>query len=146
MSFRIRGQEVNLRFVIDGVVMTGTWVKVPDFTLTPRDDLVEEDYVGEVVSDLDYQHHGFDISGTMHVQDSTTLEFLMDIVAREKAHQRPPDISVQVFFAFREVGEPSKNLVLRNVLLKVDLGFGGRKEYVATRFEGKAKHASLMAA
>lgn len=145
MSLRQRGQEITTRVIVDGVEQPGSFFKVTEFTTTPRTDLIEEEYLGELQSDLDIQHHGFDFSFTVHVQDQTVLNFLTTIVAREQAALPHPTISIVVTHVYREPGAVNQTEVYHDVFLKVsENGFSGRKEYVMASFEGKARRRSQL--
>lgn len=145
MSARIRGQEVSARFSVDGQPQTGSWHKLTDFTVTPRAEIMETDFIGEDRSDLDFHHHGFDISFSVQNQDAKTLEFLSTLVDRQDQRSPHPNIVMTVIYSFREPGVRDKAEVYQDLFLKVDeFGFGGRKEYVTTRFSGKAKDRSLI--
>jgi|SRR5688572_22648907 len=150
MSQRMRGQEATLRIAVDGVIQEGSMFKVTDFTVTPRQDIVEDDYVGEDETDLDFQHHGYDLGWTVHVLDATTLDLLTNIVERELAHQKHPEIVITVIYAFREgaaVGGGRIVVYHTNMVLKQgDEGFGGRKERIAVKFEAKCKKRDVLEA
>ncbi len=144
MSQRIRGQEATIQVVVDSDVKSGTFSKVTDFNLTPRTDIVETEFLGEVEADLDIQHHGFDFDFSLQEQDSKTHDLLMDIVAREQARTRHPAVNIVVTFAYR-VGEPAQTIVLENCFMKMDsLTIGGRKEYITNKFSGKCKTISKV--
>ena len=147
MSQRIRGQEATIRINVDGEIQEGTFFKVPDFTVTPRQDLVETPFLGETEDDIDFQHHGYDFSFSVQNQDEKALEFLSTIVDREAAHEQHPKITLVVIYAFRAGLGKDKAEVYRDVFLKIgEQGFSGRKEYVTTSFEGKCKKRSLLSA
>lgn len=147
MSQRIRGAEVTIRISVDSELQEGSFFKVTEFTSTPRTDLVEEDFLGELESDLDIQHHGWDFSFTVQNQDETPLEFLSTIIDREQNQERHPDITMTVIYAYREPDASNRVEVYHDVFLKVtEQGFSGRKEYVTTGFEGKCKRRSLLSA
>jgi len=147
MSQRIRGQEITLRFSVDGQTLAGSFVKVSEFTITPRTDLNEEGFLGELEDDIDPQHHGFDFAFTIHNLDELALNFLSTIVAREQNQQAHPDITMTVFYAYRGGLGNDQVEVYHDVFLKVnEMGFGGRKEYVTTSFEGKCKKRSQLQA
>lgn len=147
MSLRIRGQEVTIRVAVDGEVQDGSFIKITDFTVTPRTDLNEESFLGELEDDLDIQHHGFDFGWTVQKEDEKALEFLSTVIDREQNQQVHPDITITVIYAFRKPGASNRAEVYHEVFLKVNEGgFGGRKEYVTTGFEGKCKKRSLLAA
>jgi len=147
MSLRIRGQEVTMRVAVDGQIQEGSFFKASEFTLTERGDLLEEDFLGEVESDLDYQHHGYDLAFTVQIQDRKVIDFLQTITAREAAHTAHPNITITVIYAFRERGETAAIHVLQEVFLRpTEISFGGRKEYVSAPFEGKCKKVLVMSA
>jgi hypothetical protein len=148
MSQRIRGQEISIRVAVDGRVQRGSFFKVTEFAVTPRTDLMEEGFLGELEDDLDIQHHGFDLSFTIQNQDQAALNYLSQIVALEQGHEQHPDIDITVFYAYRgEQGAEDQIEVYHDVFLKVnETSFGGRKEYVTTSFEGKCRRRSLLAA
>src|SRR4051794_12919065 len=102
MSQRMRGQEATIRVAVDGVIQAGSMFKVKDFTTTPRQDINETDYTGEDETDLDFQHHGFDLSWSVDMLDDTTQKLLSTLVQRELDHQKHPEITVTVIYTFRE--------------------------------------------
>lgn len=145
MSLRIRGQEATLRIAIDGVIQEGSMFKVTDFTTTPRQDLQEADYIGEDESDLDVQHHGYDFSFSVDMQDAVTIDLLDDIAARNQAHTAPQDITITVIYTMREPGATGRIVVYHDAVLKVDEeGAAGRKERIKTKFTCKAKRRSTL--
>jgi hypothetical protein len=140
MSQRIRGQEATIQVIVDGDVKRGTFAKVTSFNLTPRTDIVETPFLGEVEDDLDIQHHGYDFDFEVHQMDSKAYDLLQTIVGRERDRLEHPNINIVVTMAFRSVSEPSKTFVMEECFVKMDsLGFGGRKEYIAAKFSGKCK-------
>ena len=147
MSRRIRGQEVDIRVTVDGVLQEGTFTKIQDFTETPRTDITEEDFLGEPQTDLDIQHHGFDISFGGQVEDQRAIDFFSDVVSREEQQLPHPDITITVIYAFREGDSENRVKVYQEVFLKIaEDAFSGRKEYATTTFEGKCKKRPVLAA
>lgn len=145
MTLRQRGQEITVRIAVDGVVQPGSFFKVTEWTTTPRTDIMEESFLGELEDDLDIQHHGFDFSFTVQIQDQAVLEFLSTIIDREQRAVRHPDISITVIHVFRERDARNQTEVFHDVFLKVnEFGFSGRKEYTTASFEGKAKRRTLL--
>lgn len=143
MSQRIRGQEASLQVIIDGELQVGSFTKVTNFNLTPRTDLVETPFLGEVEDDLDIQHHGYDFDFEIHYQDSKAFALLQKIVAREQDSLAHPNVNLVVTLTYRSLLEPSLTFVLEKAFVKMDnLSFGGRKEYVNSKFTGKCKSLS----
>lgn len=145
MSQKMRGQEVTLRIALDGVLQDGSMFKVTDFTATPRTDLVEDDYLGEQETDIDIQHHGWDLAFTVDYQDATAMEVCEAILQAEQNQGQHPNITITAIYTFREPGARSKIEVYRNVYLKqAEQSAGGRKEKVKGKFEGKCKKRVLL--
>ena len=140
MSQRIRGQEATVQVIVDGDVKKGTFTKVTNFNLTPRTDIQETPFLGEIEDDLDIQHHGYDFDFELHQQDSKAYDLMQTIVVREQDRLAHPNVNIVVTLAFRSLSEPSKTFVLEQAFMKMDsMGFGGRKEYVTAKFSGKCK-------
>ncbi len=147
MAKRIRGQEVTIRIAVDGETLTGSFFKCTDFSTTVRSDITETEFLGELESDLDFQHHGFDFGFSIHEEDAQALDYLNTIIEREQAALQHPDITVTVIHQYRDPSVRTKVEVFHDCYLKVnESGFGGRKEFITTSFEGKAKRRSLMTA
>lgn len=148
MSERLRGLEVLVRFSVEGVLQSGTFVKITDFTITPRDELPEADYLGEDESDIDYRHDGFDFSGTVHVLDASTHAYLSTLVFNHENKLAPPNVTMTVIYGFRSgSGATPVSETYRQCRMKLDeTGFSGRKEYVASKISGKCKKYSVASA
>ena len=143
MSQGIRGKECTVQVVIDGDLKGGTFAKVAEFNLTPRQEISETDFLGEVESDLDINHKGYDFSFTTQAQDNKALKLLLDIVARERARVAHPSINVVVTFEYRSATEPAEVIVLENCFLKHDsTSIGGGSDYVTHAWSGKCKTIS----
>ena len=147
MSQRQRGQEVTTRFTVDDVPLTGSFIKLTEFTVTPRQEIVEEEFLGELESDLDFRHDGWDLAGNMHVQDSTVLSFMDTIVTREQNQEAHPDIAITVIHRFRANLDQPRIAVYHDVFMMFDeYGFSGRKEYTVASFTAKAKRRTVLRA
>jgi hypothetical protein len=158
MSSRIRGQEATVRIKVAdefaaafGIFgqLAGSFFKVREFTLTPRTDLVEQEYLGEDFDDLDVQHHGFDFSFTIDELDNAAINFLSLIVFKESAKLPPPVISVAVTYIYRETAIVAPTLphteeLIGCVMKQADRTIGGRKEYIQNSYEGKAKLRQVL--
>lgn len=146
MSLRQRGQEATIRLSVDGEIQEGSFFNVTDLEITPRTDLNEEDYIGELESDIDIQHHGFDGSFSVHDEDESVLNFLSLIINREQTRGRHPDITLTVIWAYRESGAADQAEVYHDVFMKVaSRSVASRKEYVTSSFELKCKKRSQIA-
>ena len=145
MSQRIRGAEASLNLIVDGDLKGGSFAKVKSFNLTPRTDVVETSYLGEVEDDLDVQHHGYDFDFEIDQLDAKAYDLLQVIVAREKLRLPHPAINLVATLRFRSLLEPSKVFVLESCFIKLDaFSFAGRKEYIGAKFSGKCKNVTTL--
>lgn len=141
---RIRGQEVTIRVTVDGRPQAGTWAKVKDFTVTPRTELVEEEYLGEQHTDLDKQHNGFDLAFSVDMQDRALIDFLSEEISGEENQDALRSVTINVLYAFRDGTDPVGETYFDAVLKVADQSFGGRQEYVSYSVEGKAKRRAVL--
>jgi hypothetical protein len=145
MSSKLRGSDITVMIAIDGKLAGGSMLKVTDGTVNHRTDLVEDDYLGETETDLDIQHHGFDLSVSIHEEDDEALVIAQDIIQREIDHGRPPDVTISFVYVYREPNKRSRMMTYHECVMKQDEeGFGGRKERVKAKFSAKCKRRSLM--
>jgi hypothetical protein len=94
MSQRNRGSEVTAQVIIDGDLKGGSWAKVLEWSINPRQEISETGFQGELEDDLDFSHHGFDFDMSFQEIDSKLRDVLIDFVAREKARSRYPDVQI----------------------------------------------------
>ena len=148
MSQRIRGQEITLRVAVDGQTQRGSFFKVTEVSITPRTDLNEEDFLGELESDIDIQHHGYDMEFTVQHQDQAVLDYLSTIVQLEQQALQHPKITITVTYTYRgEAGANDQVEVYYDVFLKPnEVSMSGRKEYVTSSFMAKCKKRSQIPA
>lgn len=145
MSLKLRGEEVLVRISSDDTRLTGSLLKVKSFVATPRTDLTEQEYLGELESDLDIQHHGWDLKLMFDTTDDAAMKYTESVIQAEEDHTAHPNNTITVIYTFREPGTRGKIAVFHGVFLKQDEeNVGGRKEIVTGSFSGKAKRRELM--
>ena len=141
---RIRGQEVTIRITVDGRPQEGTWLKVKDFTVTNRTDIIEENYIGELQTDLDEMHHGFDLSFSVDMQDAEIVKFLRDSVSRQESQDGLPTVTINVLYSFRDGSNPIGETYFDTIMVVSEQSFGGRTEYVSYSIDAKAKRRAVL--
>lgn len=145
MAIKSRGQNALIRIAVDGVVQTGSMAKVRDFTATPRTTLNEDDYLGETETDIDSQHHGWDISFSADTIDSEFIDYTDDLVTRFQTQQAPPDVTITVILTFADPTQRGRTSVFHSVFLKQDEEtIAGRKEVIKGKFSGKCKRREII--
>ena len=145
MSARIRAQEANIRFSVDGKDQEGTtWLKVTKFTVTPKITNEETDFVGEMEPDGDTLLRGFNFSFESHEGDKRADAFTDSQQAKQDAFLPPPVIMMTVFKQYREPGEGSTTYVYSDISMKVDSNDGDGKAYLTNKYSGFAKRRKAI--
>lgn len=141
----IRGSDTTIRVAVSGQPQRGTFLRPKSFTITPRTDLQEDDYVGEPLTELDIQHHGYDIAMSLDEDDASGITFMQNLEAREEAHQRPQEVTITVMTTYRDGRTRPRVEVFPEVMFKMgSRGHGGRKERVVSEWEGKCKTRQVI--
>ncbi len=138
MSQRTRGSEVTVQVIIDGDLKNGSWAKVLEWSITPKQDISETGFQGELEDDYDFSHHGYGFEMSLQELDKKLRDVLLDFVEREQARAAYPDIQVVLTIKHR-AGE-TETLVLENMKFKFDsLASAAKKDFVATKISGMFK-------
>ncbi len=144
MALRIRGQEATIRIIVDGNERDGSFHKLENFKLTPKDENPTTDFLGEKVSSGDYRHDGYEFAFTTHEEDKKILDLHALQVANEEASLPPPDITIIVITKYRDPANPSVTVSMEECVMKLDdRDAGGRKDYVKNAFSGFAPVARI---
>lgn len=136
MSQRTRGSETTVQVVIDGDLKGGSWAKVLDWTISPKQDVQETGFQGELEDDYDFSHHGYGLDLTLQELDQKLRDVLLDLVAREQARTAYPDVQIVLTIKHR-ANTPAETLVLENVVFKFDsITSGSKKDFLTTKLSG----------
>lgn len=138
----IRGQEAKLTLTIEGIEFK---MQVNSFTLKPREELVEQDFIGEANSKIDALHSGYDFSWEAPVADAAVVRYMKLRQDRNLQGLPPPKGTIAVELVFRERGQRPTSFVLIDAQTMVsELSAGGRKDYAKQSFEGKAPELLII--
>lgn len=143
----IRGQEASIRVTVQdpyasrfGLAGQLPLINVNDWTLSPRSDLVEKDYLGEKTTTLDFQHHGYDFNFTVDETSAVVINLLDLLQWKEENNLPPPVFTVAATLKYRDGLTLPRTEQLIDCRLRVaERGFGGRTDYVVSSIEGKAR-------
>ncbi len=140
MSQRNRGSEITAQVLVDGDLKGGSWTKVLDFELSPKQDVTETGFLGELEDDHDFQHMGYDFSFTCQEIDQKLRDVMLDLVAREQARAAYPAIQIVITIKHRAGQNGQEVMVLENCVMKFDsISWSNKKDYVTTKISGKCK-------
>jgi hypothetical protein len=138
MSQRTRGSEVTVQVLIDGDLKSGSWAKVLDWNLTPKQEVQETGFQGELEDDYDFSHHGYGFDMSLQELDQKLRDVLLDLVAREQARSAYPDI--QIVLTIKHRAGSTETLVWENVVFKFDsLASAAKKDFLQTKISGMFK-------
>lgn len=141
MSQRTRGSETTLQVIIDGDLKTSSWAKVLDWTITPKQEIQETGFQGELEDDYDFSHHGYGIDFSLQELDNSLRTVLLDFVSREEARAAYPDI--QIVITIKHRASATETITCENVKFKFDsLASSAKKDFVQTKISGMFKKLS----
>ncbi len=143
MSLRLKGLECTLRFTgPDGG--EDSLVKIKDFEITAKGEILKEDYTGAVSPEFDSVDDGIELKFTVHHNDPEVLDFFVRV--REKRMRRAD--AAGKFSAVAILRWPSGRT--RKILVPDiefgDLPFkvGGRKTYTESGVSGNASNYKII--
>lgn len=143
MSQRTRGSETTVQVILDGDLKNGSWAKVLDWNITPKQEVSETGFQGELEDDYDFAHHGFGIDLSLQEIDQKLRDVLLTLVSREKARAAYPDIQIVITIKHRAGQNPTETLVCENVVFKFDsISSAAKKDFVNTKLSGMFKELS----
>lgn len=140
MSQRTRGSETTVQVIIDGDLKGGSWAKVLDWNITPKQSVEETGFQGELEDDYDFSHHGYGFDMSLQELDQKLRDVLLDFVSREKARSAYPDIQIVITVKHRAGQNPTETLVLEGVKFKFDsIASASKKDFINSKISGSFK-------
>jgi hypothetical protein len=136
---RIRGQEVNIMFTIDGVPQKHSFTNVMDFNVSQQAEVTKTDHVGKNESTLDFQHSGWDFDFSLQVSDPSLQAFIKKIVGNDASHVAYPVVNMTVAYNYRDPSIPRLVQTYMDAVIKGDESFGSRKDFVTFKMSGSAE-------
>lgn len=143
---RTRGSEVTAQVIIDGDLQGGSWAKVLEWDITPRQTVSETGFQdGQLEDELDFQHMGFDFTMQFQEIDGTLRDVLFTFVNRETLRAAYPEVQIVLTIKARAGQAPPETLIMENVVFKFDSIKGAsKKDFIATNISGKFKILSRL--
>lgn len=145
MAERIRGKEVDIRVAVEGILRTGLFKNCTEWEVTPRDELVETELIGQDETALDYLHNGWDLSWKTHVEDSDSIAFLDEVVDLQRQRVALPLITITFLYRFRDPSIRDRQVVYRKCKVKQDReGVSSRTDYLEVGYSAKTGRRSTL--
>ena len=141
---RIKGQEVEVNLLVDGVPQDSLNA-VRSFTVTPRFELKEEQYLGERSMRFDEMFTGVSFNMELNFADAGVFRFMTAV--KERAQRRTPGTVINLKAT---LNYPSGNGRRTRIVLKdcffgdMATAFGSRGDYGTFSIDGRAQDIELL--
>jgi hypothetical protein len=133
MSQRIKGQEVEVMLIVDGV-MKDTTTAVRNFEVAPKLEIKEEGYLGEKSNRFDEIFNGVRGRFELHVENKDFLDIMMAVIDRAKRRTPGTQINIKATLNFPN-GDRPRVLISDAFFGEMPLNFGSRSDYGALTIE-----------
>jgi len=142
MAQRIKGQEVELLVVVNGVPQTNL-TDIRSFDVTPSFEIKEEEYLGETSKRFDEIFNGVSFSMELHFEDTGILDFMQTI--KDRAQQRLPGTTINVKATLNFPNGQRPRIILKDCYFgDTPIGFGSRGDYGTFKIDGKCTDIQVL--
>ena len=127
MVQRIKGQETEIRIILDGQVVAAlTYIR--NFEVTPKLEKIEEQYLGETTKRYDEIFNGVDFKMDLHFSDADMFNFIESVISR--AQRRVPGTKVNIKAKLNFASGQTPIVMMNDCFFdELPISFGGRSEY-----------------
>jgi hypothetical protein len=139
---RIKGQEVEMLLVVNGVAQTTT-TDVRSLEIAPKLEMLEEGYLGETTDRYDEIYKGIRGTVELHFENADVFAFFQSVV--DRARRRTPGTTINFKAA---LNFPNGN---RPVVMISDcyfgefpINFGSRQDYGSIKMEFQASDYAVL--
>lgn len=142
MAQRIKGQEVQITIVVNGTVQT-MLNDIRSFSVTPRFELKEEQYLGETSMRFDEVFNGVSFDVELHFENGGVLEFTQ--VIKDRAERRTPGTTINLKATLNFPNGDRKRVLLKDCFFgDTPIGFDGRSDYGTYKLEGRCTDITVL--
>ena len=143
---RTRGSEVTAQVIVGGNLLGGSWAKVLEWSITPRQSVTETGFQdGELEDELDFAHMGYDFDMQFQEIGPDLRDLLFTFVGQETNRAAYPEVQISLTIKARGGQAPVETLIFENVVFKFDSIKGSsKKDFIATTISGKFKILSRL--
>ena len=139
---RIRGQEVSVALVQDGVTLD-TLTAVKSFEFTYQQEIKNEGYLGETSERVDSIYKA--IKGQLEIHTSDKAGFVLAQALVEKAARRTPNMKINIKCTFSYANGDRVKCTIPDVEFgDIPFNSANRTDYVSTRLDFAASEAILV--
>lgn len=142
MAQRIKGQEVAVLIISDGVPQTALF-DIKSFNLSFKQEIKTEGYLGETSDRKDSIYSGIAGSFEAHVESAEFFTFFLAVV--DKARRRTPGVQINIQTTLNFPNGDRPRVLIPNVEFgELPLNFGSRSDYGAISISFEAQEARVI--
>lgn len=136
---RIKGRHTSIYVVVDNQTQIGSFTKCESFSAKPDATIEKTEFLGQPVAEGDLEHSGYDLSFTIHEEDTAAIDYWDKQVQKFETGQQLLPVTIVAITTYLNPAVAAKTETFEEVVLKHDeRSFGGKKEYVKNMFTGFA--------
>jgi len=141
-SQRIKGQEVELQFVVDGKVQD-TITAFRSFEIAAKLEQKEEAYLGEKTNRYDEMFNGVRGRAEFHTENKDVFTLIQSII--DRATRRTPGTQINVKATLNYPNGDRPRILLQDVFFgEIPLGFGSRADYGAVSLDFSCSNFKVL--
>lgn len=142
MAQRIKGQEVSIAIVANGVLQSEL-TDIQDFNCSLMLELVEQGYLGETTDRFDEVFKGSKFDFTMHHHSQDWVVFNGILVNRARRIATNTVINVQATFSFPNGDTPTWRWP-DSFFGEIGVNLPGRAEYMKSKYQGGCSEPDMQ--
>ena len=142
MAQRIKGQEAEIRLIVNGVVAS-TLTDIRSFEVTPKMEKLEEQYLGETTMRYDEIFNGVDFSMDLHLEDAAVFTFMNTVI--DRARRRVPGTKINIKARLNFANGQTPIVTLNDCFFDdIPLAFGSRSDYGQITVSGSCTDFTVL--
>lgn len=142
MAQRIKGQEIEVLLILNGVVQK-TITDVRNFEMGWLTEILKEGYLGETTDRYDSVFHGIKGKMDFHFENSDIFSLIQSLV--DKAQRRTPGTKVNIKATLNFPNGQRVRIIVPNAEFgEFPMSFGGRADYGSITVDFNASQAQVI--
>lgn len=142
MAQRIKGQEVEVAIVVNGVIQQ-LLNDIRSFSVTPAFEIKEEEYLGETSKRFDEIFNGVSFDMELHFENSGVLDFMTTV--KDRAERRTPGTVINVKTTLNFPNGDRRRIVLKDCFFgDMPINFSARSDYGTFKIDGKCTDIAIL--
>jgi len=142
MAQRIKGQEVQLLFVVDGVAKEAI-TDIRNFEVAAQLELLKEGYLGETTDRRDDVFHGLRGKMELHFESRAVLDLIVQLIDRARRRTPGTRVNIKATLNFPN-GDRPRVLIQDAFFGEAPMTFGSRSDYGSVNLEFESSEYTVI--